>query len=301
MAAVLMRPSGVHPGWRLPIFLVALLATWMAADAFVYPLFTIASAMIGQSIAAFPWLLVIAALLAHAVMLEWIAPAEWKSAALGAASWSPKRLLQGATVGVALVAIAVPLGLLTGHYAFESSDGSSGEYWRVAARLALLLAPAALYEELVFRGYLLSVTRELIGVRGAVAATSAAFAAIHVTNPGAGALPLAVVLAAGVVLALVRVVFDSVPAAWVAHLVWNWLLAAGLHADVSGLAFETPGWHLVERGPDWLTGGTWGPEGGAYALSAFLVLTLWLWRRVDTSRTSSSTTSPAAMAGLPSS
>jgi membrane protease YdiL (CAAX protease family) len=246
----------------------------------VYPLFTIASAVTGQPIAAFPWMMVIAALLAHALLLEWIAPAPWSSAALGAVSWSPRQLGRGVAIGAALVALTLPIGLLVGHFVLEPTGGSVGEFWRVAGRLALLLAPAALFEELVFRGYLLSATRELIGTRGAVVATSAAFAAIHITNPGASALPILVVFAAGIALALVRLATDSVPAAWTAHLGWNWMLAAGLHAEVSGLAFETPAWQLVEHGPDWLTGGTWGPEGGAYALVAFALLSWSIARRV---------------------
>jgi uncharacterized protein len=296
--AVLMRPSGVHPAWRLLIFLVALGAAWMAADAFVYPLFSLASAIIGQPIAAFPWLMVIAALLAHALLLEWIAPAPWASAALGLASWSPRRLLHGAGVGAALLALTLPIGLVLGHFVLEPVHGSVGDFGRVAGRLALLLAPAALFEELVFRGYLLSVTRELIGTRGAVVATSAAFAAIHVTNPGARALPILVVFAAGVALALVRVRTESVPAAWAAHLGWNWLLAAGVHADVSGLAFETPAWHLVENGPDWLTGGAWGPEGGAYALLAFALVSWWAVRRVPAAAPITIVGQPSVSAGL---
>jgi hypothetical protein len=58
----------------------------------------------------------------------------------------------------------------------------------------------------------------------------------------------------------------SLPAAWGAHLAWNWIMAAVLHVPVSGLPFDTPGYRAVLQGPAWLTGGGWGPEGGAVAL-----------------------------------
>jgi hypothetical protein len=264
----------------------------MAADAFVYPLLNLASAVRGAPITAFPWVALIAALSAHAVLLEWVAPASWQTAAFGRSAWRVSSLGAGALTGLALVVVTVSGGIAIGHFAFERVSGTTAEWWSVAARLFWLLAPAALWEELVFRGYLLSVTRELIGARGALLATSVAFAVVHADNPGAGPLPLLVVAAAGMALGAIRLRYDSVPAAWLAHFAWNWLLAAALHADVSGLAFGTPLWALVERGPDWLTGGTWGPEGGAYALVAFGAVAAWAWR--GAARTHASTSGPAA-------
>jgi CAAX protease family protein len=37
------------------------------------------------------------------------------------------------------------------------------------------------------------------------------------------------------------------------------------HAAVSGMAFDTPAYRYVDSGPDWATGGVWGPEGGLVA------------------------------------
>ena len=33
--------------------------------------------------------------------------------------------------------------------------------------------------------------------------------------------------------------------------------------SVSGLPLESPDYRYVDAGPDWATGGVWGPEGGA--------------------------------------
>jgi membrane protease YdiL (CAAX protease family) len=54
-------------------------------------------------------------------------------------------------------------------------------------------------------------------------------------------------------------------AAVMAHLAWNWVMAVPLHAYVSGQRLEAPGYRAVAAGPEWLSGGRWGPEGGLVA------------------------------------
>jgi hypothetical protein len=83
---------------------------------------------------------------------------------------------------------------------------------------------------------------------------------------------------AGVFLATVRLSTGSLWAATVAHLVWNLVQAVVLHAPVSGLPLPTPVYRLVDHGPEWLTGGAWGPEGGLAAAAGMLVATFLLLR-----------------------
>jgi hypothetical protein len=47
-----------------------------------------------------------------------------------------------------------------------------------------------------------------------------------------------------------------------AHFAWNWTMAVLFHTAVSGYPFESPRYRYVDAGPDWATGGSWGPEGG---------------------------------------
>jgi hypothetical protein len=60
----------------------------------------------------------------------------------------------------------------------------------------------------------------------------------------------------------VLVATRSLYAAWMAHFAWNWTMAVLFHTAVSGLPLESPGYRYVDAGPDWATGGPWGPEGG---------------------------------------
>ena len=44
------------------------------------------------------------------------------------------------------------------------------------------------------------------------------------------------------------------------------------------MRFDAPDYRTVEQGPDWLTGGQWGPEGGAAAALGMLVVLAYLYR-----------------------
>ena len=159
----------------------------------------------------------------------------------------------------------------------RTEDGSSVA---VALRLAVFLLPSALGEELLARGYLFTLLREAWGWRWAIGVTSIGFGLLHLANPGAHPQAIVTVILAGVFLGFILVRTGSLYAAWAAHAAWNFTLAALLHADVSGLTLGgTPDYKLVDNGPDWLTGGPWGPEGGVAAAVGLLAATLLLARR----------------------
>ncbi len=123
--------------------------------------------------------------------------------------------------------------------------------------------------------------RDAAGAPTAVAVTSVIFALLHLFNPGPTLLSTAMVALAGVFLATVRLSTGSLYAAWIAHLAWNVAQASVLHSAVSGLPLPTPGYRLSDNGPTWLTGGSWGPEGGVAAGAGMLVACILLSRRAS--------------------
>jgi len=178
----------------------------------------------------------------------------------------------------------VPCALLLALGWLRPVSAEDGSWWGAAGALALQLAPAALFEELLMRGYAFAVLRESAGTAWAVALTSVIFGVLHLWNPGADVRSTALVTLAGVFLAAVVVTLGSLYAAWLAHLAWNWTMAAIFHAPVSGLAFAMPDYRVVDAGPDWLTGGAWGPEGGAAAAAGMTLALLYLYARGRRSR-----------------
>ena len=130
------------------------------------------------------------------------------------------------------------------------------------------------------RGYIFATLREWLGATWAVVLTSAAFGLLHYWNPGATPGSLALVTLAGVFLAAVLLATKSLYAAWIAHFAWNYVMAALLHVPVSGIPLSQPDYRLVDSGPDWVTGGEWGPEGGAAGAFGMLGgLGFLYWRR----------------------
>jgi len=64
------------------------------------------------------------------------------------------------------------------------------------------------------------------------------------------------------------------------HWSWNWAQASLLGLPVSGINRIAPAplLHAMNSGPDWLTGGPYGIEGGAACTIALLVSTAVVWR-----------------------
>jgi uncharacterized protein len=219
---------------------------------------------------------VFAALLATAIMLRAIDSRSWGDVGLARSAARPRALLEGWCLGGATIGLACVLLLAPGWLRIEPS--APGSSFAAAVRISMLLLPAALAEELICRGYLLTTIRDGIGVWRAVAITSVLFGVAHLYNEGVTPESFLNVTLAGVFLAAIRVAFDSLYAAWAAHTAWNWVMAVPLHAPVSGLHLATPDYRTASHGPEWLTGGAWGPEGGVAAAVGMLAGLAYLHR-----------------------
>jgi uncharacterized protein len=253
-----VRPNRLRAGWRIALFLLA----GIAASNLGLPL--VASVLPN---AAMQWLRPSfecgAVLFATWWVTHTVDKTGWEAVGLGAAAWQPRRLALGASTGA--LAIAIPTAALIGVGYLTFVDEPTRQIARPLLMSVAVLAPAALTEELLLRGYPFAVLAETWRWPVATAVTSVLFGLAHLRNPGVNALAIANVMAAGVFLAGVRLVTGSLAAAWAAHFAWNWTMLAGFHTAVSGLPFETPMYHLIDSGPDWLSGGVWGPEGGVAA------------------------------------
>jgi membrane protease YdiL (CAAX protease family) len=269
--------GAVRPPWRLLVFGVASIASLIVLNGAVVPLVSGALALVGVRVVLFPWVLLASTVLGHAITFRLVDPRGWRSVRLDRSALQLRAMLGAAALGAAAVAFAtVPLLAIGWLRVVPGPAGSS-----IALALAILpfLAPAALWEEMVFRGYGFSVLAEWWGTPAALGVTSLAFGLVHLQNVGATVGSVSVVVVAGLFLGAVLVTMRSLWAAFAAHLAWNWGLAGALHSAVSGVPFATPEYRVIDAGPDWATGGVWGPEGGLPAALSLLSVTIYLYAR----------------------
>lgn len=269
LRAIFVAADGrLHAPWRILIFLlIAALCTQILAIA-ALPLLRGADRLTGIEGTSQSIVLVGALVIAHAAMLYWIDRRGWHTVGLDTGAARAPVLARGWLIGA--LPILVPSLALLGVGWLAVRPGLQGSWWIAAAQLSFFLLPAALYEELFSRGYIFSALREWLGWPVALALTSVGFGLLHLGNPGANVQSVIMVSLAGVFLGAILVATGSLYAAWMAHWAWNWVMAVVLHAAVSGVPMPRPDYQTVDAGPDWITGGPWGPEGGAGAALGML-------------------------------
>lgn len=262
--AIFFTEAGVlRAPWRIVGFIAAAGLCSFVAAVTLGPVIEWVLVRLGVTGATNAYIAVIGLLGGHAVMLKLVDHEAWRFAALGSEAARPRKWLFGFVLGA--LAIGIPIVALIAAHWEARQPAATGSWWGAAFRVSALLLPAALLEELLTRGYVFAALREAAGAWSAVLATSVFFGMMHLANPGATVESTVLVTLAGIFLGVVVLATRSLYAAWMAHFAWNWTMAVIFHTAVSGLPVETPNYRYVDAGPDWLTGGPWGPEGGALA------------------------------------
>ena len=263
--------------WRILVFLGITLVLFVAASAMLEPALAGAAQLTGVGETSDGIAMLIALASAHAIMIKGIDRGSWSYAWLDRGAANRRTVGFGLALGAVPIALASMLLLAFGWLAVE--PGGSGSWAVAAVKITIVLAIAALYEELFSRGYLLAAMADLMGMPAAVAVSSIAFGLLHLFNPGASAQPIILVTLAGIFIAAILLATRSLYAAWSAHFAWNWVMAVPMHVSVSGVVVLQPRYQTVDSGPDWATGGAWGPEGGAFAGAAMLAGMAYLYFR----------------------
>ena len=177
---------------------------------------------------------------------------------------------RGMLGAVVLALVAMLLSVLFGGARWLPDAGGVSDYLRNVGLTTGVLAPAALAEEIAFRGLPLVLLASVFGRGTAILIMSLIFGLAHGLNPEVTPLAIGNVALAGVFLSLAFYAPGGIWTAWGAHLGWNATLAA-LDAPVSGLPFRIPLINFDPGTATWFTGGSFGPEGGVAATLALCV------------------------------
>ena len=174
----------------------------------------------------------------------------------------------GMAAGAVTAGAALAIGAVGGAE-WVPDQGTASSYLKAVGTTILILAPAALAEEIIFRGVPQVLLARVMGRGTAIVLLAVLFSLAHFANPNVTALGIGNIALAGIFLGLAFYAPGGIWTAWGAHLGWNALLAA-LDTPVSGVPFPIPLVDYVPGDPAWLTGGPFGPEGG---LASTLALT----------------------------
>jgi uncharacterized protein len=179
----------------------------------------------------------------------------------------------GAIWGIAaLTALMLVLRGL-GVFSFGSLDLHGARIARFALYYAVFFLITAFFEDFLMRGYSQWVLTQGMHFWPAAAMLSVLFGIMHLANPGEAKIGIAAVVVIGFFFCLTLRRTGTLWWAVGFHMSWDWG-ESFLYSvpDSGGIA---PG-HLLNsslHGPDWLTGGSVGPE-GSYLLFV-LVAALW--------------------------
>ena len=282
------RDGHLRSGWRLAIFCISFFICLQVVDVLVVAGLAVvlrrSIAEIGQSL----WGLLAGhgAILFSSLLIGWACGALLEDLPFAALGCSPhrgwlKNFVIGSALGAASLFLAAALTSLTRgiHFSFDPAGGKLIGQTLLGSTLIFLFAGAA--EEILFRGYpLQTLARARLAWLG-VLLTSVPFAAAHLRNPNAVAgFTFINTALAGLWLAVAYLRTGSLWLPFGLHWAWNWTQASMLGLPVSGIERLAPAPLLkaVNAGPDWLTGGAYGIEGGAACTIALLISTLVIWR-----------------------
>jgi membrane protease YdiL (CAAX protease family) len=125
----------------------------------------------------------------------------------------------------------------------------------------LILAVAALLEEVAFRGYPFQRLIEAVGPVIATLLLSALFALRHLRNPDATQASVMVTVIAGWLFSVAYLRTRALWLGWGFHFSWNVTMGILFGLPISGIRSFSPVIESNAFGPYWLTGGGYGPEG----------------------------------------
>lgn len=171
-------------------------------------------------------------------------------------SWPRKLLETAAGAGSALLIIGACDALLR----FSGAVHHRRAPYFEALPLLTLFLPAALHEELLFRGYLF---QKLAAWRPDLALLSGSllFAAAHVGNRAITPVATMNIALAGLLLSLAWMRYRRLWLPIGMHYGWNVISGQLLGYPVSGMDVPSAFYQASVRGPEWLSGGRFGIEG----------------------------------------
>jgi len=184
------------------------------------------------------------------------------------------RFWEGAFWGFGMLSGILYLLHVAGYFRLDSVALTGTAAIRYALGWGLAFLAVSISEEFAFRGYLLVVAARRIRFWRAAVALSLGFAAAHIPNPGENVIGILQVFVIGMLFCFTIRRTGSLWFALGFHAAWDWAETYFYGTPDSGLLGVGRLLNSSVGGPDWLTGGSAGPEGSVICLLLLLACAL---------------------------
>jgi len=262
------RHSELRSGWRIVLFLLIMVGV-IAALLSVLDSIGMTSRFLGRAS------LLAGILVATYVMTKFVNKKPFGAVGLFLYDRTLKDLGLGFLLGFLMVGGIFMAEYSVGYVEITRRELAGGDVLLAVGAALALFGISAFVEEALFRGYIFQTTIQAVSFLPAMLLFSTLFALAHWGNPNVSAGGLVNIALAGVWLSFAYMKSRSLWLPFGLHFGWNFSLTTIFSFPTSGITFpDRQLFQLEQTGPEWLTGGAFGPEGGALA-SLALVLCTW--------------------------
>lgn len=274
ITAIFIDENGtLRSGWRIVIFLLGYFVASGFSAAIALAIFgggdyaTSESMIVGSFVALIPALVVgsLCGKLFEKLSFDAIGVPVTLKAAFN--------LALGCFVGMLTFVLAVAVPMVAGSLSFTRNPEAVGNLWYSLGVPLIVFGVAAAFEEALFRGYIFQTLTCSGYAWLAILITAVPFGVVHLGNPDAGAISTINTVLAGVWFGLAYLKTRDLWFVWGVHWFWNWTQGSVFGIEVSGITtlVQTPLLIESDAGPHWLTGTTYGIEGGIACTFAILI------------------------------
>jgi uncharacterized protein len=176
------------------------------------------------------------------------------------------RFWEGWIWGFGMLSVLLSPLWIAGHFRIDAVNLTGGAIALYALGWGVVFLCVGVAEEFMFRGYLLYVVARRAGFWRASVALSIGFAAAHLGNSGENVLGILQVFGTGLLFCFMIRRTGNLWFALGYHAAWDWAETFFYGTADSGLLGVGRYLTSSTQGPNWITGGSVGPEGSVIAL-----------------------------------
>ena len=262
------RHGELRSGWRALVFV--LLAAGIA-----FSLQAALSPLRGKIDILGPLIFLISTLLASFIMTRYVNRKPFTAIGLHIQPSMLRDFGNGFAQGLVMTTAVFVIEYSLGYARLSWHDHELLDLLGVVSYGFVFFSIAALAEEVFFRGYLFQTFIQGMTFLPAMIIMALFFAFAHRLNPNATAFGLINVALAAVWLSIAYMKTRSLWLPFGLHVSWNYSQTVIYSFPTSGIDFtKFQLGEITQTGPEWITGGAFGPEGGAIA-TLMLILSTW--------------------------